>query len=44
MYVENIKTKGGVDCDENILIIIILYIIMGDPKKAENQMYELSNM
>lgn len=43
MYEENIKIKNGVDCEENVLIIVILYLIMGEPKRAEQQMYELSN-
>ena len=29
MYKENIKMRNGEDCEENVLIIVILYILMG---------------
>ena len=35
MYYDNIKAKNGVDCDEDVLIIVILYLLMGEPKRAE---------
>jgi hypothetical protein len=36
MYTDNIKLKNGVDCDEHVLTIIILYLIIGEPKRAEH--------
>jgi hypothetical protein len=35
IYKEDINKKNGVDCDEEVLIVVILYLVMGQPKRAE---------
>jgi hypothetical protein len=35
MYQGDINNKNGVGCDEEVLIIVILYLVMGQPKRAE---------
>lgn len=35
MYTDLIKSKNGADCDEHVLTIVILYLVMGEPKRAE---------
>lgn len=35
MYYDFIKFKNGNDCDEHALTIVILYLVMGEPKRAE---------
>lgn len=35
MYNDLIKSKNGADCDEHVLTIVILYLVMGEPKRAE---------
>lgn len=44
MYIEEIKARGGVNCDQMGLIVLILILIQGEPKRADKEMYELSNM
>jgi hypothetical protein len=44
LYEDSITKKNGQDCDEDVLIIVILCLVMGEPKRAEQRMYELSEM
>ena len=44
MYIEEIKARGGVNCEQMGLIVMILILIQGEAKRAEKEMYELSNM
>lgn len=39
MYYDQIKLKNGQDCDEEGLIILILLIVMGEIKRAHNEMF-----
>ena len=39
MYREEIKMRGGVDCDQMGLIVILLIIIQREVKRAENEMF-----
>lgn len=34
MYKELITSKNGLDCDEEVLIVVILCLLLGDPKRA----------
>lgn len=36
MYYEDIQRKNGEACESEALIIVILYIVSGQVKKAEN--------